>query len=241
VHKCAEILEAFFSRGQSHKRYKSHKSHVRKTILSLICDHDILHVRDKELVAINSVGSIQTEAKIKAKAAKYPLFYAAAAALNLENKKSFQFFAKDGTTCVSTKFDRFFLISSIQILVDNFLEDINTFNIKVATDKCFGSSFSLIKANMTKKSTVVLLSLLLNTSKMDLYYCKPTGVTITLTNFSRGQSHEHFTTHISVTVDPSSNLSLSCDHNKELVFTFSFSSVMNYTSTSLVIICHIQE
>jgi hypothetical protein len=43
--------------------------------------------------------------------------------------KSFQFSAKDGTTGASTKVGKLFLLSRIQILVDNLLENINIFNI----------------------------------------------------------------------------------------------------------------
>ena len=56
--------------GQFHKRFTSHVGIIRfsiinnsviegpSSILSLICDHDILHVRDKELVAAISAGCI---------------------------------------------------------------------------------------------------------------------------------------------------------------------------------------
>jgi hypothetical protein len=74
--------------------------------------------------------------------------------------KSFQFSAKDGTTCASTKVGELFLLPRIQILVNKLLENINIFNIKVSTDKCFESSFSSIRAKIAKIESIEVLELL---------------------------------------------------------------------------------
>ena len=63
------IFRFNLSGGQFHERFTSHVSIIKfsivnnsvivgsSSILSLICDHDIFHVRDKELVAAISAGS----------------------------------------------------------------------------------------------------------------------------------------------------------------------------------------
>jgi hypothetical protein len=74
--------------------------------------------------------------------------------------KSLAFSFIDGTTCASTKVGKLSLLSRIQILVDNFLENNNIFNIRVSTDKCFESSFGSIRAKMAEIESIEVLELL---------------------------------------------------------------------------------
>jgi hypothetical protein len=63
----------------------------------------------------------------------------------------------DGTTCASIKVGKLFLLSRIQIQIDNFWENINIFNTRVYTDKCFKSGFISIRAKMTKIKSIEVL------------------------------------------------------------------------------------
>jgi hypothetical protein len=66
----------------------------------------------------------------------------------------FQFSLKDGSIRVNTKVGNLFLLSRIQILVDNLLENINIFIIRDYIDKNFESDFSSIGANIVKIKSI---------------------------------------------------------------------------------------
>jgi hypothetical protein len=63
-------------------------------------------------------------------------------------EKSLQFTAKEGSTGDSTNIGKLFLWSIIQVLVDNFLDDINIINIKVSTDKFLLSGIQVLVGNL---------------------------------------------------------------------------------------------
>jgi hypothetical protein len=83
-------------------------------------------------------------------AAKYdagPLF-------SSESLESLFFSSKDGSTYANTS--KIFLVSRIQILIQNQFENINNniYNIKYPTDECFESSFSSIRAKMAALESI---------------------------------------------------------------------------------------
>jgi hypothetical protein len=146
--KSVKIFTGSFHESLLHVRTKFSIVDISVTIgpgsnLSLICDHVIFCVQIKIKVNLDA-GSLF----FGAKAAKY------------KKLKSFKFSAKDGTTGAGTKVGKLLLLSRIQILVDNLLENTNIFNIRVSTDKCFKSGFGSIRAKMAEIESIEVLELL---------------------------------------------------------------------------------
>jgi hypothetical protein len=78
----------------------------------------------------------------------------------------FRFRPKDGSTTASTSTGTIFILSGIQLLINNHLEYINIIFIKVSTDKCIKHNLNSIRAKMAELESIENLDILYTLNRM---------------------------------------------------------------------------